>query len=195
MESTPVSDVITGLNLESAKGINLDIACGPLKQEGPGWIGIDIVKHDCVDIVHDLWQFPWPIESNSVNLCACSHYLEHVPPHLFLKTMAEIHRVCRHKSQVLIAGPYGLGYRFQQDPTHYRCIVESTFGYFDPTIPRDLEADNSTKGILWSVYKPPVMHMRHFSRIPSGGDADFNAVLQVCKDSEDCEYCKKGRRT
>lgn len=187
-EIAPVRDVVSGLQMETVKkaaGINLDVACGKLKQTGPGWVGIDKRPLDGVDIVHDLWTFPWPIESDSVNLLVMSHYLEHIPGWIFMETMAEVHRVCRHKAQVLIAGPYGLGYRWQQDPTHVKPIVESTFAYFDPTV-RD--------GSLWRIYEPPILHMMHFSRVPAGGDADFNCCLVVCKDPEDCEYCKKGNR-
>ena len=188
MDIAPVRDTITGLKLETvqkAAGINLDVACGANKQTGPGWVGIDSRELPTVDIVHDLWKFPWPIDSDSVNLLLCNHYLEHVPGWIFMETMAEIHRVCRHKAQVLIAGPYGLGYRWQQDPTHVKPIVESTFAYFDPTI---------RSGSLYNIYKPPVLHMMMFTRVPAGGDADFNAALVVCKNSDDCEYCSKGNR-
>jgi hypothetical protein len=197
MEIAPVRDEVTGLKLETVKskaGINLDVACGPNKQPGPGWIGIDIRSLPGVDIVHDLFQFPWPIESDSANLIAIAHYLEHIPGNLFFPTLAEVHRIGRHGATVLVAGPYGLGYRWQQDPTHMTCIVETTFAYLDPTIPREIPADHEHKGRFWSIYRPPVMHLKAFERVPAGGDADFNAALIICKNSDDCEYCSKGRR-
>ncbi len=200
MEDNVVSDhVVVSMQdhkdkLQTIKGINLDVGCGPHKQPGPGWIGIDCRPLAGVDIVHDLFMFPWPLEDNSVNLLIMSHYLEHVPPTVFMQTMAEVHRLCRHKSQVLIAGPYGLGYRYLQDPTHCRPIVEQTFSYFDPTLAREVATDHPSKGNYWSIYRPPVFHMISFSRIPAGGDADFNCALEVCKDPDNCDYCSKGRR-
>lgn len=170
-------------------GINLDIGCGEHKQHGPGWIGIDRRQLPGVDIVHDLWKFPWPIDSDSVNILLMSHYWEHVPPHLTFETMAEIHRVCRHGSQVLIAGPYGIGYRYLMDPTHCNPTVEGTFSYWDPSLPRYVSLNHPAKGKLWKIYKPPILHLQSFSRIPAGGDADFNACLIVCKDSSSCIYC------
>lgn len=195
MEKSVVDDVILSAKLEKVAGINLDVGCGPNKQQGPGWIGIDNRELPGVDIVHDLWQFPWPIESDSVNILLMAHYLEHVPADKFLQTMAEVHRVCRHKSQVMIAGPYGVGYRFLQDPTHCRPIVEGTFSYFDPTLPREVPADDPRKGNNWSIYRPPILHLMTFVRVPAFGDADFNAALVVCKNPDDCDYCSKGRRS
>ena len=55
----------------------LDLACGDNKKEG--YKGIDVAKTDTVDYVVDLQQFPWPIESESVEEINCSHYIEHIP--------------------------------------------------------------------------------------------------------------------
>lgn len=196
MEATAVTDnaIVKLETLQARAGINLDVGCGPHKQIGPGWVGIDIRALPGVDLVHDLWTFPWPVEADSVNLLLMAHYLEHVPPHLVFPTMAEVHRVCRHGAQVMISGPYGLGYRWQQDPSHATCWVENSFAYWDPTLPRELPVDDERKGNLWAIYRMPVLHMMTFSRVPAGGDADFNAALIVCKDSDDCRYCAKGRR-
>lgn len=176
-------------DLTSHAGINLDIGCGSTKQAGPGWVGVDHRPLPGVDVVHDLWTFPWPFADNSVNLALMSHYWEHVPPWLTFKTMAEIHRICRHGAQVLIAGPYGLGYRYQMDPTHCNPTVESSFAYWDPTLPRFASKNHPVKGKFWRIYEPPILHLMSFARVPAGGDADFNACLVVCKDKTSCIYC------
>ena len=54
----------------------LDLACGNNKRDG--YAGIDIVKTDSTDYVWDLQQYPWPIESESVEEINCSHYIEHI---------------------------------------------------------------------------------------------------------------------
>ncbi len=54
----------------------LDLACGNNKRED--FKGIDIVKTDSTDYVFDLQQYPWPIESESVEEINCSHYIEHI---------------------------------------------------------------------------------------------------------------------
>jgi hypothetical protein len=55
--------------------VKLDIACGQAKKEG--FIGVDIARLPGVDIVHDLEQFPWPFDDNSIEEARCSHYVEH----------------------------------------------------------------------------------------------------------------------
>lgn len=55
----------------------LDLACGNNKREN--FKGVDLVKTESTDYVVDLQQFPWPIESESVEEINCSHYIEHIP--------------------------------------------------------------------------------------------------------------------
>jgi len=54
----------------------LDLACGNNKREG--FKGIDIIKTNSTDYIMDLQQFPWDIESESVEELNCSHYIEHI---------------------------------------------------------------------------------------------------------------------
>jgi predicted SAM-dependent methyltransferase len=61
-------------------GIRLDIGCGANRQQGAGWVGMDVQPLSGVDIVHDLTKFPWPIESESVLTALASHILEHIQP-------------------------------------------------------------------------------------------------------------------
>jgi len=44
--------------------MKLDIGCGSKKTKGS--IGLDIVKHKNVDIVHDLTKFPYPIKDDEL---------------------------------------------------------------------------------------------------------------------------------
>lgn len=57
--------------------MKLDIGCGASKPEG--WTGIDVAKVPGVDIVHDLFQFKWPIPDDSVDEARCIHFVEHIP--------------------------------------------------------------------------------------------------------------------
>ena len=148
--------------------IRLDLGCGPSKQ-GEDWIGMDARKLPGVDIVYDIEDTPWPIPTNSTVSVVCSHVLEHIDPKRFLAVMDEMHRICRDGAQIFVSGPYGVGYRFQQDPTHCRPLVEATFLYFDSMHP------------LWEVYRPKVFHLEYFERVPVGYGTDFNAVLRCCK--------------
>ena len=59
------------------EALKIDLACGDRKKEG--YYGVDIANLPEVDCVWDLQQYPWPIESNSVEEIHCVHYIEHIP--------------------------------------------------------------------------------------------------------------------
>lgn len=156
--------------LGSRKSVRLDLGCGPNKH-APDFIGIDTRKLPGVDIVHDLEEFPWPLPDGVARSVFMSHFWEHIHPKKTLGFMAELHRVCQHGAQVLISSPYGVDFRFVQDPTHCNPSNEATFLYWDNTDPSG----------LWQVYQPPVFHVDRFDDIPVGNSRDFNAFLTCCK--------------
>lgn len=147
-------------------GIRLDIGCGKIKQDG--FVGMDVRRLPGVDVVHDWEKMPWPFPDNCANTVLLSHVLEHVKPWLFFPFMAEIHRVCKPHAQIFVSGPYAIGFRYVQDPTHITPINEATFCYFDPTHQ------------LYAIYKPPPFKIGSFERIPAGNDADYNCIL-ICQ--------------
>ncbi len=118
---------------ERAKGIKLDIGCGLHKQEG--CLGMDIVPHPCVDIVHDIQRFPWPVPSNICSFILLSHVWEHIEPKYRFRLMDELWRICRHDGQLWIACPYAGSYLEAAHPAHYMCPNEATFTFFDPEHP------------------------------------------------------------
>lgn len=130
--------------------IKLDIACGLNKREG--FTGVDYVKADGVDIVHDLNRYPWPFESESVEEAHCSHYVEHIPMlwwnegndytalpkddksvEAFFKFFEEVHRILVPGGKISIIAPYYSSMRCWWDPTHRRAISEVSFYYLSKT--------------------------------------------------------------
>ncbi len=106
--------------------MKLNLACG--KDIKKGYVNLDIVKLDGVDIVHDINEFPWPFKENTFDEIYCSHILEHVND--LIKTMKEIKRIGKNKGEITIRVPHfscGVSYR---DPTHKRLFSYFTFDYF-----------------------------------------------------------------
>ena len=61
----------------------LDVGCSRNKVKGA--IGIDIDPSSQADIIHDLNQYPYPIESDSFETIMAQHIIEHVnDPVLFI---------------------------------------------------------------------------------------------------------------
>lgn len=113
----------------------LDIACGQRKREG--FTGIDLAGD--ADIVWDLFQYPWPIKSGSVQHIYISHFVEHIPHYRpdwdkdgWWVFWDEIHRICRKGAKVEVIHPYVRSDRAFWDPTHVRFIHEMTWYYLDP---------------------------------------------------------------
>ena len=69
----------------------IDIGCGRYKVEGT--LGVDMMEHENVDIVHDLNTFPYPFEDSEVDEIHCYHILEHVDN--LIETMHELYRISK----------------------------------------------------------------------------------------------------
>jgi len=120
--------------------LKLDLGCGQNKQAG--FTGVDIKKVEGVDIVHDLFKFPWPFKDNSVFEIFCSHFFEHIPSSLRPKFMGEIYRILlspyeddsgnKVGGKCTVICPYFSSMRAVQDFTHeWPPICEASFLYFN----------------------------------------------------------------
>ena len=95
-----------------------------------GWINHDLVDLPGIDKTFDLDNFPWPIESNSVNEVYAANILEHLPN--TIKVMEEIYRITIPGAKVYISVPYWNSWEAVTDPTHKTQFNEFTFEFFDP---------------------------------------------------------------
>jgi hypothetical protein len=112
----------------------LDLACGDNKREG--FFGIDKYKTESTDAVFDLLQFPWPIESESVEEVHCSNFFEHVPAKLRKPFIEELYRVLKPGANAGIITP--CGDRALQDFTHeWPPIVVGSYLYYNQGWLRD----------------------------------------------------------
>ena len=108
--------------------MKLDIGCGGQKKEG--FIGLDILKLEGVDIVHDLTLFPYPFDDDSVDEIYMDNCLEHLPNPM--KVIEEIYRISKNNTKVTIAVPYFRSHYATIDPTHVNFFGVNWFNYFDP---------------------------------------------------------------
>jgi len=109
--------------------LKIDIGCGSSKRKG--FIGIDIIPLNGVDIVHDLSKFPYPFESNTVGEIWMDNVLEHLEKPL--RVIEEIYRICEDKAEITISVPYFRSSYATIDPTHLNFFGVNWFNYFDPT--------------------------------------------------------------
>jgi ubiquinone/menaquinone biosynthesis C-methylase UbiE len=106
--------------------MKLYFGCGNHKVDG--FIGVDKVKTEHADIVHDMNAFPYPFKDNTVDEVLLSHILEHLPD--TIKVMEEIWRICKNRAAIKIFVPYYNSLGACQDPTHVKFFTEHSFDYF-----------------------------------------------------------------
>jgi len=153
--------------------MRLNLGCGtthfPLNQEDIGnyewryalphtvvtesdWINVDKVDLPGVDEVVELFRYPWPWESNSVEEIWASHLIEHIPHDAdiispgrdgkldkaasidgWFAWFYEAWRVLKTGCAIHIITPYAFSFDAMVDPTHRRYIIPASFSYFaDP---------------------------------------------------------------
>lgn len=95
-------------------------------QQYEGVIGVDIIRS--AQIKHDLNVTPWPIESNSADVCVAFHSFEHLAD--IVKTMNEVHRILKPGGKVIIEVPFYRSPTAFQDPTHKIFFAASSMIYF-----------------------------------------------------------------
>lgn len=124
--------------------MRLDIASGQRPREG--FTGIDLVG---ADIIHDLFTFPWPIETGAVEAAHVSHFVEHIPHWRpgwqkdgWWMFWEEVHRICRPGAKVTVIHPYLKTVRAFQDPTHERFIPTETWSYLNAAWRREAKLDH-----------------------------------------------------
>ena len=82
----------------------MKINLGSGKDIKHSYTNVDYVKHEGVDIVHDLEVYPYPFKTGSADEILMSHVLEHlVYP---LKALIECHRILKPRGLLTISVPH-----------------------------------------------------------------------------------------
>jgi SAM-dependent methyltransferase len=135
-------------------GRTLHIGCGPTSKRGD--VGIDVLPGPAVDIVHDLDEFPWPVEDNSFRVVICEDVLEHLRD--IPRVMEEIYRVSVDGGVIEIKVPSGTSSDVFIDPTHLRGFSFRSFDYFDPS-----------KAYYAYGYSKIALHLEQWEFLPQPG--------------------------
>ena len=98
----------------------LDFGCGNDKVKNS--VGIDKIKSETVDVVHDLDIYPYPFEDNFFDLIVCKHSISHIND--LKKTLSEAYRILKPGGRMLIIAPH-----FTSDNTYTDYTIKHFFGY------------------------------------------------------------------
>lgn len=138
-----------------------------------GWVNVDrgACKHD---VDHDLFVFPWPFETSSVDEIWASHILEHFSRDQFLPMVRELYRICKGGARIEAWVPYAGSDNFWTDPTHQMPFTVRTFDFFDDTKP--LRENGLIYG--WGDVKFLVSIANKVDNPPNGPDVHFIMTVQ-----------------
>ena len=109
--------------------IKLHLGCG--KNILPGWINLDSVPLEGVDIVANLEECQTtklPFEDDSIDEFLANHLIEHLQNSL--PFMGELHRIAKPNARAVFRVPYGSSDDAFEDPTHVRQYFLNSFQYF-----------------------------------------------------------------
>lgn len=108
--------------------MRLNLGCG--SRLADGFVNVDIVKMDGVDVVHDLDVLPWPWDDASAVEIVGQDVFEHVANPIGF--MTEAHRVLEVGGLLRLKSPHWRHRDAFTDPTHKRFCTEHTWDYWIP---------------------------------------------------------------
>ena len=111
---------------------------GSGRRQRDGWTNVDMVGRPGT-VRLDLTDAPWPWEDDTVDEIFSSDFLEHLAwdnqgDH-FIRVMNECWRVLKKDGVAFHRVPERGFIGADQDPTHRRRFVKTSFVYFDPKFP------------------------------------------------------------
>jgi Methyltransferase domain len=107
----------------------LKINLGSGKSKMDGFLGVDSIKFENVDIVADLRK-RWPWADDSVDEANCSHFLEHLDSLERVHFFNELYRVLKVGAKCTLVTPHWASCRAYGDPTHkWPPVSEFAFYY------------------------------------------------------------------
>ena len=120
--------------------LRIDIGCGKNKKEG--FVGVDIIAFEGVDIVMNAGKDKWPFKDGSVDEVHASHFVEHLEPEERIHFANELSRVLKNpkydNAGKMISGlatiivPHWASQRAYGDMTHkWPAVSEFWFYYLD----------------------------------------------------------------
>jgi SAM-dependent methyltransferase len=102
--------------------MKLNLGCGQDIRQG--YVNLDIIKRDGVDVVHDLNSFPYPFADDSFDEIYTSHVLEHVDD--VMRVLEELHRILAIGGTLIVKVPYYSSAGAFQDLTHKHFFADDT---------------------------------------------------------------------
>ena len=85
--------------------MKLNLGCG--KDYKDDWVNVDFYDDTKCDVTHDLEEFPWPWENDSISEIRIIHTLEHLGADwkVYIKILQEMYRICEDAALIQVDVP------------------------------------------------------------------------------------------
>ena len=104
----------------------LNLGCG--RQIKKGFVNLDFIRGEGVDVVHDLNKFPYPFRDDDFDYVYADNVLEHLAD--VPRAMMELHRILKPSGILRVIVPHFTAAGAFHDPTHKNFFGSRTFDYF-----------------------------------------------------------------
>ena len=96
------------------------------------WINVDYYDTSKCDVVHNLEEFPWPWEDNSISEIRIIHTLEHLGADwkIYIKILQEMYRICEDDATIKVHVPSPWHWNYISDPSHVRPVTPDGLNLF-----------------------------------------------------------------
>ena len=142
--------------------MKLYFGCGKHRVEG--FVGVDKLRMETVDVVQDMNVLPYPFRDNSVEEVLLINILEHLPNTVCV--MEEIWRICKNGANIKILVPYYNSPGAFQDPTHVSFFTERSFDYFTEDETTELSEYNYYSHARFKIVSIIPYHRSILSTLP-----------------------------
>ena len=134
--------------------MKLNLGCG--HDYTDNWVNVDFYDDSKCDVIHDLEEFPWPWEDNSISEILIKHTLEHLGADwkVYVKILQELYRICEDDATIQVHVPSPWHMDFTGDPSHVRPIIPEGLRLFSKAYCQwciDVGAANTPFALLYDI--------------------------------------------
>ena len=126
----------------------IDLGCG--KNKVPNSIGLDNVQLPGVDVEHDLLNFPYPFENESIDKIYLRHVIEHFTIENINLILNECNRLLRKDALLIITVPHVFSISAFIDPTHRSYFTFGSVQFWDENSSKAYYKESQMK---WKLIK------------------------------------------
>ncbi len=128
--------------------MKINLGCGADYRQG--WLNIDRYESTRADLIFNLEQTPWPLETSGAEVVLLKHVLQQLGSRTdrFLAIICELYRISKPNGLVEIHVPHPRHDDFLGDPAQVRPILPETLRCFDLALVEEWQAAGSPVSAL-----------------------------------------------